>query len=1099
MAIIKIFKMSQVTSKMAIFQWMTLLSMVLLLPQDNAQTAANTTEDWTIYYIRTKVRIEHVYIEKSLTLAYKSITITFFYFQQDGECPTSLINCNTITELYNVIGPPYLLDSNTELRFLPGKHELWFQLYPKGDDYSYKLSSHIDKASEGQTAQIDCLRSDAIVMSDVAELEVQSLEFHECTIHSSIHGSTYENIDVYNSLIDALGPERLLFRKISFIGTRVSLTNAKSNEALFINCTFIPNYAENNYTSTYIFSHNSNMNITDTAFIGAIGSAVYAVGTTINLEGEIVFRNNTGTKGGAITLYSSHIQFQPPLNASFLYNHASSVGGAIFSSDETLITYLLGVGVYPTCSLSCNSRRGIKTRFINNTARNGGSSLYGITMNSLVCTSGHCPLHNATEHNEAFSFYPHEPSVISSDPIRVCICKNNTHHCEIQNQTLATVFSGQAFNLSIAVVGILGGTVGGTVEAKLIYPHTNSALGTDFEEVQTIGNRCTDTIYRVHSDQTQETIMLETVSSLHQSPGPNFPGQTILTRVLSGYFLKSPLLVNVSILDCPHGFQRSAEPPIICRCHPTLTDNGISEQQCDINTKTIIRNGTVWISYYSNNQTNASGPIIHKHCPFGFCKKEQVAVDLDSHDLESPDIQCSQNRSGVLCGKCMEGQSLLLGTLGCLKCENTYLALIVVFVIAGLLLVLVLKLLNLTVSVGTLSGLIFYANIVHANQDVFFSSREETASIVSTVFLSWLNLDFGIKACFFDGLDGYWYTWLQFLFPVYIWTIAGGIVLVASISTRFTRLVGNNSVPVLATLLLLSYGKVLGTVINIYSVASIEYPDGSTHSVWAVDGNIPYWGIKHTSLFIVATVFILFLGLPLTLVLISGHSFKKITSYKGMRWLTKVNLFLNAYYGPYKVHRASWVGILLLMRIILYTVFAVFYATDNAVNMLSIATCTALLSTTMFGFPYKKKWLSVLESSFFLNLTILTIGTFYIELTGRGGKDILVGLSVGAAFIKFLGILAYHIWTFALKCNKERITHCVSGPLNTRGVYVRLNEGGEQAATLNLVDLDSKREEDERDKAVTVTQTIVDRPIDQITLSVIEDTDEHITGTKYTT
>jgi len=133
-------------------------------------------------------------------------------------------------------------------------------------------------------------------------------------------------------------------------------------------------------------------------------------------------------------------------------------------------------------------------------------------------------------------------------------------------------------------------------------------------------------------------------------------------------------------------------------------------------------------------------------------------------------------------------------------------ALLIPFAIAGIVLVTLMKLLNLTVSEGTLNGLIFYANIIGANQATFFPSTS-THCPVLIVFIAWLNLDLGIETCFFNGLNGYWKTWLQFVFPAYIWIITAVIIVVAHYSSTGARLFGNNSVQVLATLFLLSYTK----------------------------------------------------------------------------------------------------------------------------------------------------------------------------------------------------------------------------------------------------------------------------------------------------
>ena len=179
-------------------------------------------------------------------------------------------------------------------------------------------------------------------------------------------------------------------------------------------------------------------------------------------------------------------------------------------------------------------------------------------------------------------------------------------------------------------------------------------------------------------------------------------------------------------------------------------------------------------------------------------------------DLENPDDQCAFNHSGTLCGGCQEGLSLALGSSQCIPCSNKYLTLLIPFTLAGFVLVFFLTFLNLTVSQGTINGLIFYANIVRANQAVFFLPGDTNTL---TVFIAWLNLDLSIETCFADGLNGYWKTWLQFAFPVYIWVITAIIIIASHHSSLAAKIFGNNSVPVLATLFLLSYTKLLSLLV----------------------------------------------------------------------------------------------------------------------------------------------------------------------------------------------------------------------------------------------------------------------------------------------
>ena len=59
--------------------------------------------------------------------------------------------------------------------------------------------------------------------------------------------------------------------------------------------------------------------------------------------------------------------------------------------------------------------------------------------------------------------------------------------------------------------------------------------------------------------------------------------------------------------------------------------------------------------------------------------------------------------------------------------------------IAGTALVIFMLALNMTVTVGTLNGILFYANIVAANADTYFFAF--TTPDFTTMFISWLNLD----------------------------------------------------------------------------------------------------------------------------------------------------------------------------------------------------------------------------------------------------------------------------------------------------------------------------------------------------------------------
>lgn len=156
-------------------------------------------------------------------------------------------------------------------------------------------------------------------------------------------------------------------------------------------------------------------------------------------------------------------------------------------------------------------------------------------------------------------------------------------------------------------------------------------------------------------------------------------------------------VIHANLHPCPIGFELTGAPPI-CDCASFVR---MQYLQCDI-----LRPAEKWIGF----TRNISCIVLHDHCPFDYCKPASVYINLST-----PDEQCAFNHSGILCGGCQEGLSLALGSSRCLQCSNVYLLLFIRFLLAGVALVFLLLKCNLDVSVGTINGLIFYANIVWAN------------------------------------------------------------------------------------------------------------------------------------------------------------------------------------------------------------------------------------------------------------------------------------------------------------------------------------------------------------------------------------------------
>ena len=241
---------------------------------------------------------------------------------------------------------------------------------------------------------------------------------------------------------------------------------------------------------------------------------------------------------------------------------------------------------------------------------------------------------------------------------------------------------------------------------------------------------------------------------------------------------------------------------------------------------------------------------------------------------------------------------------------------------------------------------------MRANHATFFPPN--TTNSFLSWFIAWINLDFGIETCFYNGLDAYVKTWLQFVFPLYIWFLVITIIVLSHYFTFAARLSGRNAVPVLATLFLLSYAKLLRIIITVLQSTELNYPDSSVRKVWLYDGNIDYLNAKHIPLFI-AAVFLILISLPYTAILIFIQQLQHWSSYRVLFWVKKLKPLFDAYTGPYKDRHRYWTGLLLLFRTILFLIFSLNTRGSSDINLLatSLTVLLLLVYVALAGTVYK--------------------------------------------------------------------------------------------------------------------------------------------------
>ena len=774
-------------------------------------------------------------------------------------------------------------------------------------------------------------------------------------------------------------------------------------------------------------------------FIGNNPSAISAYFGGVTVSGNVIFQNNTAINGGAMVLHSSTLYIDRNTNVLFINNTAANVGGAIFVDSGSIMRPDSNFTRFPCFYqiLHPFSNYSFELSFTNNSARSGGNDIYGASL------KGNCQeSKNSLFDFDAFKlfrFNTRNLSSVSGSPSRVCICESNIPQCTDPLRIFMnrTVYPGETITLSVAVVG---GDFGTTI-GKVYYGFLNQT-SQDSQLVSDI-TRCTDVtvdLYLINRDTYNAVLYLSAV-----------PYDTVDNQRLESYFQSkddidtdikdyncngkisfalstTPVFVELSFLQCPLGlFLDTYYYSYKCRCLP---------DQCF----SVIKDGNVligiddgWIGIDSEANTLLSSDV----CPFDYCITEDsysyvyygpsYAIHqyiIDPRNQSTFDLQCALNRIGTLCGGCRENFSLAIGSSRCLPCpNNNNLALIIFFAVAGIFLVFLISILNLTVTQGMVNGLILYANIVWSNRGNIVRFEVFQGANYVTIILAWLNLDFGIENCFVRGLDAYWKTWLQFIFPFYT---AGLFLIGLRFSSKLSKLFGDRSVPTLATLLFLSYTKLLRTIISSLGLARLTESSinssSSDISVWSVDGNIKYNDTKHIFLILAALVCLTFLWLPYTLLLLLMQCLRKSSNSRLSRWITRYKPVFDAYYAPLNDKHHYWFGVLLLVDGLVLLQSALLANVDALLNWyLILFTCILLLFYVNVAQVYRRTSVLITESLFLMNLIMLMIGIIWGGGHGIYMDSKLYSISVILAYIELCGII---IWTIVTtlysKCKKYK-------------------------------------------------------------------------------
>ena len=641
-----------------------------------------------------------------------------------------------------------------------------------------------------------------------------------------------------------------------------------------------------------------------------------------------------------------------------------------------------------------------------NTATLGGNNVFnGHFQNCSLQTAQGTLSANIDLISTVFHLHPPMDSIketIPSYPYLICLCDGDEPKCIREHEFVIDTYPVQQFPIIVNVMG-------------------------DWQQVLPVTVKIVHDSETIHSSQVHEMDILgctKVYTMEHLSPGSyhHFSLQASLAKDLA--VLKRNLVVNV-FNSCSSGLVFDQHG---CDCDAFLRQHKFT---CAIKTNSTTyrtQSPHYWIGMTGNHL------IISPNCPIFYCNSDllQSGLTLDEVMLNK---QCSNGRQGLLCSECPSGYSSVIGSLKCKRCSSVWLLQLPLYALAGIVTVALLFFFNLTLLQGTIMGVVLYANIMGLMEDFL----QEHAWNPLFIFLSILNHQSGAGVCFYDGMDQFARALLQFVFPFYLFTLLIVIIIVTHKCGyrmfRKARFIARRAVPVLATIMVLTYTSLVSTAIVPLRYATLYNADTAQgERVWLYQPTLPYFGGQHLVLGILSIAVTVLYLIPFTFTMLFGDLMRR---YIHKLWFSH---FMDVLHGGFRWPLGFWIGLRLLLRVILVVI-------NISTNPNTSAFCTFVTAGTLLvvqllvrpfrdpnqfredthlqGPPSCKRNCLTLIRKFFNTYHAPLFDTLYLQnivlmsAIAFGSSSQTVVLSVAGvnilillALVQFAVILVYHAYNF---------------------------------------------------------------------------------------
>ena len=724
------------------------------------------------------------------------------------------------------------------------------------------------------------------------------------------------------------------------------------------------------------------------SFKNNFGSGIYVLDSIIRVTNEttVEFIENEGIFGGAVSLIgASAVQVGNNSILKFTNNSAFSNGGAIYAfSTDKLSSTTFGLCFIQYIDTNPDFGKVTSTfYFEGNKAHERGNSIF---VSSLLPCVRNCNMADLSNKYVNESLNCTANFTFANRSLNDSVETEGTVFVPKESHLCLNVIPGKPFKLPVTMKDELGNEQNNPLLRAFVQNNENSSIHLEFAQTA-------DNYLNIFGK----------------------PGDTATLKIETVSFHNISLKLNITVSECPPGFlYDKTHKNCTCAASSATSDyNAIFA--CDNNEFKAWLNVGFWVGYPDKSKYTASH-LTTATCPLGFCKEhsdnENLHITLPQDPKQLDKTICfEQNRTGVLCGRCIKGHSVFYHSYrykcGTNKnCKYGLLFYLISEIIPLTIIFTVIIILHVNFTSGYLNGFVLFAQMIDslslsANGGVLIISEIQSYMLdVLHLVYSPFNLDLfhleNLSFCLFQNANFLQIASIKYVTLSYALFLVITLVFIMRCSccyklqlicfqTRITR--SSSLINGLSAFLVLCYSQCNRACYRILNMAWLHGAGDrymKTPRVFRM-GDLEFMGKEHIgyaflALFFLTTLIII----PPLFLIIEPISYKllpeNVFDWRKVRYFcskfNSIRPFLDSLQGCFKDNYRYFAGFYLIYRSIPDFTFAIVNSRLEVFTIVQFL-LIFMLALHTWAQPYRNSIHNHIDTVIFTNMLIINTLTYF--------------------------------------------------------------------------------------------------------------------------